>query len=259
MKAEYASANRNLRENNVYQRMGTGGSGAVRRSREFLQAAGANARVRLVQAAAARWSVSPSSCTVDNGKVVHGASGLSLRYGELAADAAKVTLASAPAIKTPEQYTLIGKPVARLDTPPKSHRRRQGSASISACRTVLYVAVVTCPVFGGSVKSYDARAVEGRRGIQAVVAVPGGVAVVADRFWRAKQAVEALPVVWDEGPGRQQPTARQFNADYRAALDGRGSVTARKDGDIAAALASGARGSRRSTRPRTWPTRRWSP
>jgi isoquinoline 1-oxidoreductase beta subunit len=238
VKAEYASANRNLRENNVYQRMGTGGSGAVRRSREFLQAAGANARVRLVQAAAARWSVSPGSCTVDNGKVVHGASGLSLRYGELAADAAKVTLASAPAIKTPEQYTLIGKPVARLDTPPKLTGAAKFGIDIRL-PDMLYAAVVTCPVFGGSVKSYDARAVEGRRGIQAVVPVPGGVAVVADRFWRAKQAVEALPVVWDEGPAASTDS-KQFNADYRAALEG-AAVTARKDGDIVAALASGKR------------------
>jgi isoquinoline 1-oxidoreductase beta subunit len=238
VKAEYASANRNLRENNVYQRMGTGGSGAVRRSREFLQAAGANARVRLVQAAAARWGVSPGSCTVDNGKVVHSASGLSLRYGELAADAAKVTLASAPAIKTPEQYTLIGKPVARLDTPPKLTGAAKFGIDIRV-PDMLYAAVVTCPVFGGSVKSYDAGAVEGRRGIQAVVPVPGGVAVVADRFWRAKQAVEALPVVWDEGPAASTDS-KEFNADYRAALEG-AAVTARKDGDIVAALASGKR------------------
>ncbi|CAM5772499.1 aldehyde oxidase [Labrys miyagiensis] len=99
VKAEYASASRNLRENSVYRRMGTGGSGAVRRSREFLQAAGANARERLVRAAAARWSVPPESCHADAGKVLHQASGRNLGFGELAGEAAGISLPDDPPIK----------------------------------------------------------------------------------------------------------------------------------------------------------------
>ena len=119
VRAEYASANRNVREKSVYKSMLTGGSSSVRASRTYLQQAGASARARLVEAAARRWSVAAAECQVSDGKVTHSASGKSLNYGALAADAAKITLAQEPAIKTPDQYTLIGKPTARLDTPAK--------------------------------------------------------------------------------------------------------------------------------------------
>jgi isoquinoline 1-oxidoreductase beta subunit len=236
VKAEYASANRNLADNKVYQRMGTGGSSAVRRSREFLQQAGASARARLIRAAATQWQVDAAACTVKDGKVIHAGSNRSLGFGALAADAAKIELDAEPGIKTPEQYTLIGKPLARLDTAPKL----DGSAKFGIdirLPDMLYAAVVTCPVFGGKVKSYDAKAVEGRRGIKAVVPIPGGVAVVADRFWRAKEAAAALPVTWDEGPAAKTDSA-QFAAAYRAALDGKAAI-AKEEGDIAAALANG--------------------
>ncbi|MDZ5449343.1 xanthine dehydrogenase family protein molybdopterin-binding subunit [Labrys sp. ZIDIC5] len=238
VKPEYASASRNLRENTVYKRMGTGGSGAVRRSREFLQAAGANARERLVQAAAARWQVPAESCSVDAGKVLHQASNRSLRFGELAGEAAKVTLAKEPAIKTPEQFTLIGKPLARLDTPPKLTGAAKYGIDIRL-PDMVYAAVVTCPVFGGRVKSHDETAIKGRRGILALVPIEGGLAVVADRFWRAKEAALALPVIWEEGPAAETDS-KGFDADYVAALDGP-AVTARKEGDVEASLARGKR------------------
>lgn len=238
VKAEYASASRNLRDNNVYKRMGTGGSGAVRRSREFLQQAGASARARLVQAAAERWGVAPEACQARDGQVLHASSGRSLRYGELAADAARLTLAKEPAIKTPDQYTLMGKPLARLDTPAKLDGTAIFGIDIRL-PGMLYAAVVTCPVFGGTVKSYDAKAVTSRRGVKAVVPVPGGLAVVADRFWRAKEAAAAVPVTWDEGPAAATDS-KAFAAEYRAALDGP-AVTARKDGDVAGGLAGGKR------------------
>jgi isoquinoline 1-oxidoreductase subunit beta len=91
----------------------------VRASREFLQQAGASARARLIAAAAQRWTLASAECQARDGQVLHAASGRSLRYGELAAEAANVTLDAEPAIKTPDQYTLMGKPTARLDTPVK--------------------------------------------------------------------------------------------------------------------------------------------
>lgn len=236
VRAEYASANRNLRENNVYVRMLTGGSSAVRHSREFLQQAGASARVRLIQAAATRWGVAADDCTAGDSRVTHAASGRSLSYGELAADAAKVKLAREPAIKTPDQYTLIGQPLGRLDTPSKLNGTARFGIDIRV-PDMLYAAVVTCPVFGGKLKSYDAKAVEGRRGVKAVVPVPGGIAVVADRFWRAKDAADALTVTWDEGPAANTDSA-QFAEAYRAALNGK-AATARKEGDVTKALADG--------------------
>ena len=236
VRAEYASANRNVREGSIYRSMSTGGSRAVRDSREYLQQAGASARARLVQAAATRWNVAASECEARDGKVLHKASGRSLGYGALAADAAKVTLAQEPAIKTPDQYRLIGKPTARLDTPLKIN----GAAKFgidTRLPDMVYAAAAACPVFGGKLKSYDESKIKGRRGIIAVVPLEGAVAVVADRFWRAKEALLAMPVEWDAGPAGSTDSA-QFKQAYREALDG-DAATARNDGDVAKAMAAG--------------------
>src|SRR5579883_181049 len=236
VRAEYASANRNIRENGVYKLMITGGSAAVRGSRPYLQQAGASARARLVAAAAKRWSVAAQDCQAGDGKVTHSASGRSLGYGALAADAAKVKLDAEPAIKTPDQYTLMGKPMARLDTPVKVTGKAVFGIDVRL-PGMLYAAVVACPVPGGSLKKYDEKAVLGRRGVKAVVPVPHGVAVVADRFWRAKEAVAALPVEWDYGAGAGTDSA-QFRKDYLTALDGP-ALVAKTVGDTATAMSGG--------------------
>ncbi len=118
----------------------------------------------------------------------------------------------------PDQFKLIGGRLARLDTPLKINGSAKFGIDIRLDGMV-YAAVANCPVFGGKVKSYDEAALKNRRGIIAVVPVQNGIAVVADRFWRAKEAVAALPVVWDEGPAASTDSA-QFRAEYRAALDG---------------------------------------
>jgi isoquinoline 1-oxidoreductase beta subunit len=238
VKVEYASAHRNVTEGAPYESMGTGGSSSVRRSRVFLQQAGASARARLAAAAAARWRVEPSACVARAGTVFHEASGHSATYGELAADAAKVLPMVEPAIKTPDQYKLIGTRVARLDTPLKV----TGEAVFGIdMRTpdMVYAAVANCPVFGGKLKSFDESAIEGRRGILAVVPVENGVAVVADRFWRAKEAVAALPIVWDFGPA-EKTNSEEFRASYREALDGL-LANATNRGDSAGAFSDAAK------------------
>ena len=218
VRSEYASANRNMRENMVYKGMMTGGSSAVRASRPYLQQAGASARARLIQAAAARWNVPAAECEAASSKVTHKPSGRSLNYGALAGDAAKVTLPKEPEIKTPDQFTLIGKSQARLDTKVKVTGEAIFGIDVRL-PDMVYAAVVMCPVPGGTVKSYDADAVKKFRGVQSVVPVPGGLAVVADRFWRAKQAALALPVQWNPGAGAGTSSA-QFREDYRNALKG---------------------------------------
>jgi isoquinoline 1-oxidoreductase subunit beta len=218
VKIEYASANRNLVDNNVYQSMGTGGSRSVRGSRVFLQQAGASARERLIAAAATRWGVAPDACKARGGIVQHEPSGRSATYGELAADAAKIALTNEPAIKTPEHFHLIGFPLKRPDTALKV----TGAARFgidTRLPDMAYAAVANCPVFGGKLKSYDFSAVSGRRGIIAAVPVTNGVAVVADNFWRAKEALSAMPIVWDFGAAASTDSAG-FAAEYRAALDG---------------------------------------
>jgi isoquinoline 1-oxidoreductase beta subunit len=236
VRSEYASVNRNVREQMVYKNMLTGGSSAVRASRPYLQQAGASARARLVEAAAKRWGVPSAECAAANSMVSHAASGRSLNYGALAGDAAKVVLAAEPAIKTPEQYTLIGKSTARLDTKVKVTGEAIFGMDVRL-PDMLYAAVVTCPVPGGTVKSYDAKAILGHRGVQSVVPLATGVAVVADRFWRAKQAALALPIEWNFGPGAGTNSA-QFKQDYRDAIKGP-LQNAKSVGDAAKALGEG--------------------
>ncbi|HEY3719068.1 MAG TPA: xanthine dehydrogenase family protein molybdopterin-binding subunit [Roseiarcus sp.] len=238
VRVEYASANRNLVDGNPYQSMGTGGSSSVRRSRVFLQQAGASARTRLIAAAAARWGVGPEACVARAGSVWHEASGRSAAYGELAPEAAKISLKPEPAIKTPEQFKLIGTRAARLDTPLKVN----GEAKFGIDTRVpdmVYAAVANCPVFAGKLKSFDEAAIKDRRGFIAVVPVENGVAVVADRFWRAKEALAALPIVWDFGEAAAANSAT-FRADYRAALDGP-LVDAVDRGDAASAFLGAAK------------------
>ncbi len=230
IKVEHASANRNAREHQIYKSMSTGGSSSVRRFREVFQQAGASARARLVEAAARRLGVPATECTAENGKITHAASGRSLNYGALAADAAQINLTQEPAIKKPEEFTLVGKSMARLDTPVKV----DGSAKFGIDVKVpgmLYAAVAVCPVFGGGVKSFDATAALKRRGITHVLPLPNGIAVVADRFWRAKEALAEVKIEWDYGAGAGTDS-QGFDRDYRAALDGT-AVTAKAIGDVA--------------------------
>jgi isoquinoline 1-oxidoreductase beta subunit len=237
VRSEYASPNRNMRSNmTAYKGMLTGGSSAVRASRPYLQQAGASARVRLIQAAATRWNVPVAECTAADSKVTHTPTGRTLGYGALANDAAKVVLAKEPDIKTPDQFTLIGKSQARLDTKVKVTGEAVFGIDVRL-PDMVYAAVVMCPVPGGTVKSYDADAVLKLRGVQSVVPVPGGLAVVADRFWRAKQAALALPVQWNPGAGAGTSSA-QFKQEYRDALKGK-LDNAKSVGDATKALGTG--------------------
>jgi isoquinoline 1-oxidoreductase beta subunit len=232
--AEYASANRNLREGKVYKEMSTGGSRAIRGSRVYLQQAGASARERLIAAAAARWGVARSECRAENGLITHAASKRSINFGGVAGEAATVQLAVEPAIKTPDKYRLIGQPTQRLDSKPKIN----GSAIFGMdvrLPGMLYAAVASCPVFGGTVKSHDFAAIKDMPGVHSVVAVPHGLAVVADSFYRAKTALAQLPIEWDAGPAGAT-SSEQFRKELRAALAAPSAALAHKTGDAAGAM-----------------------
>jgi isoquinoline 1-oxidoreductase subunit beta len=237
VRAEYASANRSLRENRVYQRMATGGSGAVRRSREYLQQAGASARARLIAAAAQQWGVPGSECRVENGMVIHPASGRRINYGAVAARAAQVKLDAEPAIKTPAQFTLLGKSLNRLDVPLKV----DGSATFGIdvrLPDMLYASVMTCPVFGGKLRRYDFDAIKSMPGVRIAVEVPHGVAVVADSYWRAKTALEVMPIEWDFG-AHANASSEAFRQTFREALEKAGVVAAEKGDALGALQAAG--------------------
>ncbi len=233
VKCEYASSNRNLRQNGVYKSQSTVGSRGLRSSVQFMQQAGASARARLVEAAARRWDVPAVACRWADGKVTHAASGRSLDYGALCQEATKITLAQEPEIKTPDQFKLVGKWTARLDTAPKL----DGSAQFGIDAQVpgmVYAAVVSCPEWGGKLQSVDEAVIKDQRGVIAVVKLDDAVAVVADRYWRAKSALAKLKPVWAPGANAGVDSA-QLDKAYRDALDG-SMVVARKDGDATAAL-----------------------
>jgi len=231
--AEYASVNRSLRENRVYQRMATGGSRAVRGSREYLQQAGASARARLIAAAAQQWGVPAAECRAENGMVLHPASARRVNYGAVAAAAASVKLDAEPAIKTPDQFKLLGQSLNRIDVPAKVN----GSAVYGIdvrLPDMLYASVMACPVFGGQLKRYDFDAIKHMPGVHAAVEIPDGIAVVADSFWRAKTALEAMPIEWDFGP-HANANSDDFRKTFQEALDKPGAV-AKEEGDALAAI-----------------------
>jgi isoquinoline 1-oxidoreductase beta subunit len=236
---EFASANRNLREGFVYGKdMSSVGSHSVRMSHQQMQQVGASARVRLVLAAAKRWGVPEAECEARLGQVIHQPSGRRFGYGALAADAAKITPDEEPALKTPDQWTLAGTPKPRLDVPSKVN----GTAAYGIDTKVpgmVFAAVRGCPVPGGTVKSVDDAVARAMRGVETVVTLENAVAVVADRFWRAKQAAQALKVAWNPGAGAGTDSP-EFAAAYRKALDGP-AATARNDGNLDQAIAGAAK------------------
>ncbi|HTM20240.1 MAG TPA: molybdopterin cofactor-binding domain-containing protein, partial [Kofleriaceae bacterium] len=237
VRVEYASANRNARAGGkLYDSMQTVGSRGVRTSVKMMQQAGASARERLRVAAAQQWKVDPADCTVASGKCLHKATSRALDYGALAAAAATVQLASEPGIRAPKDYRLVGKWTPRLDTAPKL----DGSAKFGLDAQVpgmVYAAVWSAPVYSGTLKSVDESGLQGLRGILAVVKLKDAVAVVADRYWRAKKGLDALKIQWDAA-GYGAVDTESLRADYLAALDARPMFTAEKKGDAAAALAA---------------------
>ena len=235
VKGEFASPNRNIRENNVYKDQNTVGSRGVATSWQYLQQAGASARARLVQAAANRWNVAASECTAENGAVLHKASNRKFTYGQLAADAAKITLDKEPEIKKPDQFKLLGKPMPRLDTPVKVNGEAKFGIDAKV-PNMAYAAIMSCPVVGGTVASVDESGLKGKRGIVKVVKLKDAVAVVADNTWRAMKGLDALKIEWNFGPAGNSDSA-QFKKMYRDALN-EPMIDARKDGDVAQALAA---------------------
>ncbi|MGF1614499.1 MAG: molybdopterin cofactor-binding domain-containing protein [Gammaproteobacteria bacterium] len=226
VRAEYALASDNLRRGDVYGSMATGGSRSVRGSEDYLRQAGATARELLVAAAAARWGAMPADCRAEKGVIRHRPTGREVRFGAVAQEAARAPLPENVRLKAPQDWTLIGTSVKRLDTPDKVSGKAIFGADVRV-PGMLYAAIRACPVFGGRLRSYQAQAVEKHRGVVKVVALGEAVAVVADSYWRAEKALQQLPVVWDEGPHAAVDSAA-IHASLRAGLDAEGVVGPRR-------------------------------
>ena len=207
----------------------TGGSSSVRDAWTTMRVAGAAARHMLTEEAAERLGVAREDCSTELGFVVHGASGRRLAYGDLAVGAAKRSPPDAPEYRDPAQYRYIGKPVARLDIPAKV----VGTATFGidvALPGMLTATVRNVPVFGGAVTSFNAAAVRDMPGVEHVMEVPGGIALVADTYWHAKTAIDALPVEFDASADGALTSAGIF-ARFATALDGDDGSELHDEGD----------------------------
>jgi len=213
----------------------TGGSTSIREAWVPLRQAGATARVMLVNAAAAQWGVPAAECRADNGVVLHGSR--KAPYGTLAAAAAKLPVPENVALKDPSRFTVIGKPQPRLDGGAKARGRAVYGIDVNQ-PGMLYAALVPCPVIGGKVASFDGSGVATRPGVKAVVNIGEGVAVVADHYWTARSAADALKIQWDEGPAATLDTAAIL-ATLESARNRPGFV-AKRAGDVSGPLATGA-------------------
>jgi isoquinoline 1-oxidoreductase beta subunit len=203
-------------------------------------APGAAARMMLVQAAAEAWKVPVAECRAASGIITHTPSGRRTTFGQVAAAAAALPVPADIALKDPKDWKVVGKRLARLDTVEKTTGALVYGADLQL-PGMLHAAIRDCPVFGGKLRSFDAAAVEKRRGVRKVVRVgDSAVAVVADTWWRAKTALDALPVQWDLGPHASVQQA-QIEATVASGLDAPQAAVGNSNGDAKAAISSAAR------------------
>ncbi len=236
--AEYPTPATNLARDRVWGNFGTGGSQGIRQSNDYVRKGGAAARMMLVQAAADQWKVPVAECSAASSVITHKPTGRTVSYGSVAIAAGK--LAPPPAasvtLKDPKDWKLAGKRLARLDTVDKTTGAQIYGMDLKL-PGMLNAAIKDCPVFGGKVKSFDAAAIANKPGVKKVVKVGDtAVAVIADTWWRAQAALNAMPIEWDNGEHDKQSSA-EFAKVMRAALDAPEAAMGNQNGDIKTAMA----------------------
>jgi len=233
---EHAPPNDKLYGNPIFGIQVTGNSNSIRAFWKPLRIAGAAARTMLIQAAASQWQVDPASCTAANGKVMHAASGRDAAYGDLADAAGALPVPTNPPLKDQKDFTLIGKPLKRFDTPNKTDGKVV--YAIDAILPGMKIATLAqSPVFGGKVAHVDDSAAKRVPGVQKVVVLDDLVAVVGDHMYAAKKGLDALVVTWDNGPNAHL-SSNDIWDDLRAASRKDG-VIAKSIGDVAKGLTQG--------------------
>jgi isoquinoline 1-oxidoreductase beta subunit len=240
VKIEYASANANVKRKRVWGDMASVGSRTIRFSQEYLRKAGATAREMLIAAAAREWNVPASECSAQNSFITHGPSKRRVSFGKVAEAASKLEPPKDVKLKDPKDWKLIGKSIKRVDIPDTVMGRQVYGIDVKLPGMV-YAAIAQCPVFGGKAKSVDSSKVQGRRGIVKVLPLETFVAVVADNWWRAKEALRDVAVEWDVGANGGASSASIMDF-YRAGLDAQTDIaTSRKQGDFDQAFGSAAK------------------
>src|SRR6184192_2040386 len=240
VKTEYPTPGQSVKRKRAWGDFSTGGSRGIRDSHQYVREGGATARIMLIQAAANAWNVPTSECSAANSVITHKPSGRKTTYGKVAEAAAKLTPPEKPALKDPTEWKLIGKSVKRLDTMDKLTGAQVYGFDLKF-PGMLNAAIKDCPVFGGKIKSYEAAKVTGMPGVRHVVTVgDSAVAVVADTWWRAKTAIDALPIVWDEGENAKV-SSDSIAAMLKEGLDADQAFVANQNGDVKQAIAGAAK------------------
>ena len=239
VRAEFVAPHDNLARGRIWGDMSTGGSRSIRNSHELLRRAGATAREMLIAAAAAQWGVAAAECRAEKGVIAHAASGRTVSYGTIAEAAARVPPPTHVKLKDEKDWSLVGKPTRRLDVLDKVLGRTTYGIDVRL-PNMLNAALVQCPVFKGTLKSVDDTKAAGMPGVRKIVTLKDAVAVVADTWWHAKQAADALTIVWDNGGngGVSSDTIAQF---LRSGLSAREAGVGRKTGNVTESLAGAAK------------------
>ncbi len=236
---EFPTPGQSLARKRVWGEFGTGGSRGIRISEDYVRRGGALARVMLLQAAADQWKVPVAELTVANGVITHGPSGRTTTYGKVAPAAAKLTPPDPKSItlKDPRQWKVAGKPMKRLDTAEKLDGSLVYAIDVKL-PGMLCAAIRDCPVYGGKLVSFDNAKIASMPGVKRAVRVNDTtVAVVADTWWHAKKALDALPIVWDEGPNATR-TSADIAAHLKEGLTAANVYAMRNEGDALAAIAA---------------------
>ena len=239
VRTEFVSPSENLRRDQIWGDMSTGASRSIASSQLYLRQAGAMARQLLVAAAAARWQVPVEQCVAQSGAITHTPSGRSVSFGAVAEAAARIEPPAEVKLKDPSEWKLVGKPRRRLDVLAKVMAQPVYAIDVRL-PDMLYAAIVQCPVFGGKLRSVDENAIAAMKGVRGVVRLPEAVAVVADSWWRAKCALEALPIVWDDC-GNKRLSSAEIADFVRGGLDVNEGQIGRADGDVSAGFARAVR------------------
>jgi isoquinoline 1-oxidoreductase beta subunit len=237
---EFPTPGQNLARNRVWGDFFTAGSRGIRTSHELVRKAGATARTMLIQAAANEWKVPADECSASNSVITHKPSARTTTFGKVAEAAAKIEPPKDVTLKDPKDWKIAGKPVKRLDTPPKVTGQHTYGIDLKL-PGMLCAAIKDCPVFGGKLKSFDAAKIAGMPGVKKVVRVGGSAAaVVANRWWEAKVALDALPIEWDEGDNVKVTTA-SIAAYLKTGLDAEQAFVGNENGNAKQAIAAAAK------------------
>ena len=237
---EYPTPGQNLARSRVWGNFSTGGSRGIRESQDYVRKGGAIARTMLVQAAADEWKVPAAECRAAASVITHTPSGRKTSYGKVAAAAARLTPPTEVTLKDPKDWKIVGQRVQRLDTADKLTGAQLYGSDLKL-PGMLNAAIKDCPIVGGKLKSFDAAAIQNKPGVKKIVKVgETAVVVVADTWWHAKTALDALPIEWDEGPHTKLSSA-DIAEMLKSGLDAKEAIVGHEVGDARGAIAGAAR------------------